>query len=161
MRGWGIGVLVLLWCVVAWRVLLRRRLRRFRRRLPTLVVQVLMVEGTLLLTRVVVVYLVPPGFAFTWDAHIICDCGDVGCAVFACGLTQRKSLIDVHRFPLQWWFGCCPVFSCVQDHLVSLPLNSSPVLTDTHLFLKLLHQLINLFRGHTLKIQFHHDAPYR
>src|SRR5699024_8109065 len=119
MRGGGIGLVVLLWCVVAWRVLLRRLLRRFRRMWPTLVVQVLMVEGTLLLTRVVV-YFVPPGFAFAGDAHIICDCGDVGCAVFACGLTQRKSLIDVHRFPLQRWLRCGPVFSCVQDHLVSL-----------------------------------------
>src|SRR5699024_10352351 len=152
MRGWGIGLVVLLWCVVAWRVLLRRLLRRCRRRLPTLVVQVLMVEGTLLLTRVVVVYFVPPGFAFTWDAHIICDCGDVGYAVFACGLTQRKSLIDVHRFPLQWWLRGCTVLTRIQNHLVSLLFDSGPVLTDTHLFLKLLHQLINLFRGHVRKI---------
>src|SRR5690625_6160186 len=87
-----------------------------------------MVGGTLLLTRVVVFYFVPSCFAFAGDAHIICDCGDVGCAVFACGLTQRKSLIDVHRFPLQRWLRCCPVFACVQNHLVSLLFDSGPVL---------------------------------
>src|SRR5699024_4342422 len=126
--------------------------RRCRRRLPTLVVQVLMVGGTLLLTRVVVFDFVPPGFAFAGDAHIICDCGDVGCAVFACGLTQRKSLIDVHRFPFQWWFGCGPVFSCVKDHLVRLQYDSGQVRADTHLVLKLLHELVNLCRGHVRKI---------